>query len=109
VRGVRARVEKKLGGLRDESATVSCATATARVTAPAGLPAGAVVAAVEQAGYAAREPEGARAGGRRPADERDAAYQGHDDDLARWAFPGIIRYPVATPLSLPRRDRAAMP
>ena len=74
-----ARVQKKLNGLQGASAAVNYATATARVTAPAGLPAGELVAAVEQAGYAARElarrpagrgrhgRTGRRAGGRLPA------------------------------------------
>ena len=53
------------------------ATATARVTAPAGLPVRELVAAVEQAGYAARELAMKRpAPDEDAADERDAARAG---------------------------------
>ena len=47
------RVEKKLGKLDGVHAMVNYATATALVTAPAGLPVRALTAAVEQAGYTA--------------------------------------------------------
>ena len=57
------RVEKKLNKLQDVAAAVNYATATARVTAPAGLPVRELTAAVEQAGYAASEPT-SRAGRR---------------------------------------------
>ena len=61
-----ARVEKKLSKLDGVRATVNYATATALVTAPAGLPVGMLTAAVEQAGYAAtarEEADGASEGG----------------------------------------------
>ena len=48
-----ARVEKKLGKLRDVHATVNFATATATVTAPAVLPVHALTEAVAHAGYTA--------------------------------------------------------
>ena len=51
------RVEKKLGKLDGVRATVNYATATALVTAPAGLPMGVLTAAVERAGYAATARE----------------------------------------------------
>jgi P-type Cu+ transporter len=50
-----ARVEKKLGKLAGVRASVNYATATARVTVPAGTPAEVLTAAVEQAGYSASE------------------------------------------------------
>jgi Cu+-exporting ATPase len=61
-----ARVEKKLNGLRGVSATVNYATATARVTAPADVPARKLVAAVELAGYAPRSRKAARRRTRTP-------------------------------------------
>jgi Cu+-exporting ATPase len=73
-----ARVEKKLNGLQGVSAAVNYATATARVTAPAGLPARELVTAVERAGYAAREPAGGQPGDEGAADERDGARQAAD-------------------------------
>jgi Cu+-exporting ATPase len=48
-----ARVEKKLNKLADVTASVNYATATATVTAPAGLPVNVLTAVVEQAGYSA--------------------------------------------------------
>jgi len=47
------RIEKKLNKLDEVVATVNYATATARVTAPAAMPASELVAAVERAGYTA--------------------------------------------------------
>jgi cation-transporting P-type ATPase A/B/Cu+-exporting ATPase len=65
------RVEKKLSKLQDVSAAVNYATGTARVTAPVGLPVRDLTAAVEQAGYAARQAV-------EPADEGDDAAAGRD-------------------------------
>ncbi|WP_366146456.1 heavy metal translocating P-type ATPase [uncultured Pseudokineococcus sp.] len=56
-----ARVERKLGKLDGVSATVNYATERARVTAPAGTDTGVLVAAVESAGYTAREHQPAGA------------------------------------------------
>ncbi|WP_422631928.1 heavy metal translocating P-type ATPase [Pseudokineococcus basanitobsidens] len=55
-----ARVERKLGKLDGVTATVNYATERARVTAPEGTDVATLVAAVESAGYTAREkqPEG---------------------------------------------------
>ena len=50
-----ARVERKLGKLDGVSATVNYATERARVTAPSGTGTEVLVAAVESAGYTARE------------------------------------------------------
>lgn len=50
------RIEKKLTRLADVRATVSYATATARVTAPAAMPIPDLIAVVERAGYAATAP-----------------------------------------------------
>jgi cation-transporting P-type ATPase A/B/Cu+-exporting ATPase len=55
-----ARVEKKLGKIPGVSAAVNYATATARVTVPAALPAQELIAAVERAGYTAAEPAAGR-------------------------------------------------
>ena len=48
------RIEKKLNKLDEVRATVNYATASARVTAPAAMPAAELIAAVERAGYTAR-------------------------------------------------------
>src|SRR5271165_1446037 len=50
------RIEKKLDRLAGVRASVNYATATARVTAPAAMPVGDVLAAVERAGYTATAP-----------------------------------------------------
>ena len=54
-----ARVERKLGKIDGVTATVNYATERARVTAPAGTSTDVLVAAVESAGYTAREHEDA--------------------------------------------------
>ncbi|MEW2565908.1 heavy metal translocating P-type ATPase [Streptomyces sp. NPDC047070] len=51
------RVEKRLGRLEGVTATVNLATGTARVTHPAGIGPGELVATVEKAGYTAALPE----------------------------------------------------
>ena len=56
------RIEKKLNKLDDVQASVNYATATARVTAPTGMPATELIAAVERAGYTATAPAGEQAG-----------------------------------------------
>jgi P-type Cu+ transporter len=90
-----ARVEKKLNKLQDVAAAVNYATATARVIAPAGLPVRELTAAVEQAGYAAREPAGERAGeDGDAADGRDAAY------LKRRLIVALVFFVPLTDLSL---------
>jgi cation-transporting P-type ATPase A/B/Cu+-exporting ATPase len=63
-----ARVERKLGKLDGVRATVNYATATALVTAPAGLPVQVLTTAVAQAGYAATAREE-----QDDQDEREAA------------------------------------
>jgi cation transport ATPase len=63
-----ARVEKKLNGLQGVSVAVNYATATARVAVPAEVTARELVTAVEQAGYAAREPAGGQDAARQAAD-----------------------------------------
>ena len=67
-----ARVERKLGKLDGVRAAVNYATATALVTAPAGLPVPVLTAAVAQAGYAATARGEAGDGEGRAAGERDA-------------------------------------
>jgi len=94
-----ARVEKRLNGLQGVSAAVNYATATARVAAPAGLPARELVTAVEQAGYAAREPAAREPADSQPgdegaADERDAA------DLKRRLIVALVFFVPLTDLSL---------
>jgi len=69
-----ARVEKKLGKLDGVRAAVNYATATALVTAPAGLPVPVLTAAVAQAGYAATaRDEQDDQDEREAADDRDAS------------------------------------
>lgn len=89
-----ARVEKKLSKLDGVVAAVNYATATARATVPAGMPAQTLTAAVEQAGYAAREmrAETTGAGSEDPA--RHAAY------LRRRLIVSLIFFVPLTDLSL---------
>ena len=93
-----ARVQKKLNGLQSVSAAVNYATGTARVSTPAGLPARELVAAVERAGYTAREPEGGQPEDEDAADERaaarDTAY------LKRRLFVALVFFVPLTDLSL---------
>jgi P-type Cu+ transporter len=90
-----ARVERKLNKLQDVAAAVNYATATARVIAPADLPVRELTAAVEQAGYAAREPAAEPAGeDGDAADGRDAAY------LKRRLIVALVFYIPLTDLSL---------
>jgi P-type Cu+ transporter len=60
-----ARIERKLNRLGGVAAVVNYATGQARVTMPAGMPAAALIGAVEGAGYSAnvipREPQAAAA------------------------------------------------
>ena len=93
-----ARVQKKLNGLQGVSAAVNYATGTARVTTPAGLPARELVAAVERAGYTAREPEGGQPGDEDAADERDAARDAAY--LKRRLFVALVFFVPLTDLSL---------
>ena len=53
-----ARIDKKLSGLPNVTATVNYATGTARVLAPAGLPTADLIATVVKAGYTASEARG---------------------------------------------------
>ncbi|MGC2007383.1 heavy metal translocating P-type ATPase, partial [Trebonia sp.] len=93
-----ARVQKKLNGLQGVSAAVNYATGTARVTTPAGLPARELVAAVERAGYTAREPEGGQPEDEDAADERDAARDAAY--LKRRLFVALVFFVPLTDLSL---------
>src|SRR5580700_6667036 len=93
-----ARVQKKLNGLQGVSAAVNYATGTARVTAPAGLPARELDAAVERAGYTAREPEGGQPEDEDAADERDAARDAAY--LRRRLFVALVFFVPLTDLSL---------
>jgi Cu+-exporting ATPase len=95
-----ARVERKLGKLDGVRAAVNYATATALVTAPAGLPVPVLTAAVAQAGYAAtargEAGDGDSDGG--PAGEgeagRDFAY------LRRRLIVALVFFVPLTDLSL---------
>src|SRR5690349_20738703 len=92
------RVEKKLGKLDGVRATVNYATATALVTAPAGVPVGVLTAAVERAGYAAtarEEADGASEdGASEGAADRDFAY------LRRRLIVALVFFVPLTDLSL---------
>ena len=70
-----ARVEKKLNAIDGVHATVNFATERATVTAPASVPVGQLIEAVEQAGYDADVlTHGVgEAGGRRRARTRTAS------------------------------------
>jgi cation transport ATPase len=93
-----ARVQKRLNGLHGVSAAVNYATGTARVTTPADLPARELVAAVERAGYTAREPEGRQPEDEDAADERDAARDAAY--LKRRLFVALVFFVPLTDLSL---------
>jgi P-type Cu+ transporter len=73
-----ARVERKLNSLDAVSATVNFATERATVLAPPGMPAAALIAAVEQAGYEAVAV--------RPAPGRTGADAASDDDHDQAAY-----------------------
>jgi heavy metal translocating P-type ATPase len=95
-----ARVEKKLNRLPDVSAAVNYATATARVTVPADMPVRELTTAVEQAGYAAREPAGEQ-----PGQDGDAA---GGQDAARHAAYLKRRLVVALVFFIPLTDLSLM-
>jgi P-type Cu+ transporter len=84
-----ARVEKKLNRLDGVRAAVNYATATARVTAPTGLPADVLTAAVAHAGYTARLPADEQ-----PGQGEDAAY------LRRRLIVALVFFVPLTDLSL---------
>lgn len=68
-----ARIQRKLNGLDDVSATVNLATDTARVEAPSDFPVQKLIAEVERAGYAAElESSPVPTDGRSVDDERVA-------------------------------------
>ncbi|MCF3136417.1 heavy metal translocating P-type ATPase [Streptomyces olivochromogenes] len=73
------RVEKKLGRLEGVTATVNLATGRARVSHPAEIATGELVAAVEQAGYTAALPEPPR--GQRHADGEYKSSKPDDGDV----------------------------
>ena len=95
-----ARVEKKLNRLQHVSAAVNYATATARVTAPVGLPVRDLTVAVEQAGYSARQVAGEQAAddGGDAADSQDAAR--HAAYLKRRLIVALVFFVPLTDLSL---------
>jgi P-type Cu+ transporter len=94
------RVERKLGKLDGVRAMVNYATATALVTAPAGLPVQALTAAVEQAGYSATARDEQWS-----ADEDEAA----DEQGARRDFAYLRRrLIVALIFFLPLTDLSLM-
>ncbi|MFJ7182323.1 heavy metal translocating P-type ATPase [Streptomyces massasporeus] len=77
------RVEKKLGKLDGVTATVNLATGLARVSHPAGVAAEDLLAAVEQAGYAAALParEDGEGGSAEDPDDFDAEDRGARERL----------------------------
>jgi cation-transporting P-type ATPase A/B/Cu+-exporting ATPase len=100
-----ARVTKKLNGLAGVSAAVNYATATALVTAPAGMPARDLIAAIERAGYAARQPARQETGA--DAETAGAAADGDQDEAARHTaylrrrlFVALVFFVPLTDLSL---------
>jgi len=93
------RIAKKLNKLDDVRASVNYATGTARVTAPAAMPVGDLIAAVERAGYAATppvsehpDPDGNPAAGQ--DDARRAAY------LRRRLIVALVLFIPLTDLSV---------
>jgi P-type Cu+ transporter len=89
-----ARIEKKLNRLDGVRAAVNYATATARVTAPASLPADTLTAAVAHAGYTARLPADRLPAGKQPGRGEDAAY------LRRRLIVALVFFVPLTDLSL---------
>jgi Cu+-exporting ATPase len=69
-----ARVERRLNRLDGVTAAVNFATGQARVTTPAGMPAGVLIAAVEEAGYAAALAGSGPRDGEATADAAHARY-----------------------------------
>ena len=106
------RIEKKLNRLDGVRAAVNYATASARVTAPAAMPAAELVAAVERAGYTARatavageRPE-APAGPEQP--DRRPAPGGQEDPADRHAAYLRRRLIVALVFFIPLTDLSLM-
>ena len=95
------RIEKKLNKLDDVRASVNYATGTARVTAPAGLPADELIAAVVRAGYRAtapaREPEAGNEEEDRPGGESDAKHAAY---LKRRLIVSLVLFIPLTDLSM---------
>ncbi|PSM45073.1 heavy metal translocating P-type ATPase [Streptomyces dioscori] len=88
-----SRVEKKLGKLEGVTATVNLATGTARVTHPAGIGPGELVATVEKAGYTAAVPE--------PPTPKGEQRETPDDDGSEDARSARDRLVVTALLALP--------
>ena len=86
------RIEKKLNKIEDVTAAVNYAAATARVTAPSVLPVQTLTAAIEAAGYSARDNSGPDSG--ELAAGRDAAY------LRRRLIVALVFFVPLTDLSL---------
>jgi P-type Cu+ transporter len=93
-----ARIEKKLNKLDDVRASVNYATATARVTAPYGLPVQVLTAAVSQAGYAATARDEQADDGEGRDGEREAGK--HFGYLRRRLIVSLIFFIPLTDLSL---------
>ncbi|MFE1797936.1 heavy metal translocating P-type ATPase [Streptomyces sp. NPDC059517] len=87
------RVEKKLGRLEGVTATVNLATGTARVTHPADIGPGELVATVEKAGYTAAVPE--------PPTPRGEQRETPDDDGSEDTRSARDRLIVTALLALP--------
>ncbi len=106
------RIEKKLNKLDAVRATVNYATASARVTAPAGMPVAELIGTVERAGYTARAvtqtsagPPGATPGPAAPAYESASGGQGdsaggHAAYLHRRLVVALVFFIPLTDLSL---------
>ena len=86
------RIEKKLSKISDVTAAVNYATATARVTAPSTVSVQTLTAAIEAAGYSARDTSGPETGELEAG--RDTAY------LRRRLIVALIFFVPLTDLSL---------
>ncbi|WP_433505512.1 heavy metal translocating P-type ATPase [Pseudonocardia halophobica] len=93
------RIERKLNKLDGVTATVNYATEKAKVTAPDGVAAETLIAAVESAGYGARLPE-------LPINEADRPDSGDDGPELREARQRLL---VSALLSLPVVALAMVP
>ncbi|MFJ8934888.1 heavy metal translocating P-type ATPase [Streptomyces sp. NPDC102365] len=95
------RVEKKLGRLEGVTATVNLATGRARVTHPAGIGPGELVATVEKAGFTAALPKPPRSERPEATGDGGTGGDGTDDDGAGEARSARDRLIVTALLSLP--------
>ncbi|WP_225752638.1 cation-translocating P-type ATPase [Actinotalea sp. Marseille-Q4924] len=102
-----ARVEKKIGKIPGAEAVVNLATETARVELTDDVDTGAVVKAVEAAGYTATVLKDSRTAERDAARRAAAAHDVHDHALSGHAMPEGQDMSPDEDTSAPTEDRGA--